>query len=240
MAGAGGDGFADSMMSAELIEVLAEEASQLASQFLSMCIRAIDYCPPVDLKLGEFLRAMITADRDLIPDDRWGYREALIDAFAGRGIYPPGVNQLSEDALVWRSPRRYIPSIEALSFASLRFSGDPSIPASAEELIKQAQALGEVVTRPENREEFGLSENTDGTSPPVIQSIRTARRVGPDGQIVFDLIAEVTQQSRERDPETGEFFAVLGGSTIIVDPSGTIRYVISKHVRRGIRLSPQL
>ena len=42
-------------LSPELQVVLAEEASQLASQFLSMCIRAIDYCPPVDLEFGEFL-----------------------------------------------------------------------------------------------------------------------------------------------------------------------------------------
>jgi hypothetical protein len=32
----------------ELAEVLADQASALASQFLSICIRAIDYCPPCD------------------------------------------------------------------------------------------------------------------------------------------------------------------------------------------------
>ncbi|HEY5893625.1 MAG TPA: hypothetical protein VIT91_10380 [Chthoniobacterales bacterium] len=31
---------------------------------------------------GEYLRALITADFDLVPDDRWAYREALIDASA--------------------------------------------------------------------------------------------------------------------------------------------------------------
>src|SRR5688500_20038961 len=35
---------------------------------------------------GDFLRAMITADYDLVPGDRHGYREALIEAFRLRGI----------------------------------------------------------------------------------------------------------------------------------------------------------
>ena len=90
------------MLWADLVHILAAEASKLASQFLSICVRALDYCPPVDIRLGEFLRAMITADRDLVPDDPWAYREALIDAFASRGIYPENVTHLSEDALVWK------------------------------------------------------------------------------------------------------------------------------------------
>ncbi|NJM41475.1 MAG: N-6 DNA methylase, partial [Anaerolineae bacterium] len=32
--------------------VLADKASQLARQFLTICIRAIDYCPPIDLEFG--------------------------------------------------------------------------------------------------------------------------------------------------------------------------------------------
>ena len=42
-------------LSSNLVSILADEASKLASQFLSICVRALDYCPPVDIKLGEFL-----------------------------------------------------------------------------------------------------------------------------------------------------------------------------------------
>src|SRR5437870_2673918 len=87
---------------ADLQNLLATEASQTASQFLSICIRAIDYCPPVDIEFGEFLRAVITADYDLVPDDPWGYREAWVDAFRRRQIYPRHVRNLSEDALRWK------------------------------------------------------------------------------------------------------------------------------------------
>ena len=34
------------------------QAGELATQFLSICIRAIDYCPPIDLTFGEYLRAL--------------------------------------------------------------------------------------------------------------------------------------------------------------------------------------
>ncbi|HLL99512.1 MAG TPA: hypothetical protein VK400_00520, partial [Pyrinomonadaceae bacterium] len=72
----------------DLAERLAAEASKTAQHFLNICIRALDYCPPVDISFGDFLRAMITADYDLVSDDPLGYRDALIDAFRLRGIRP--------------------------------------------------------------------------------------------------------------------------------------------------------
>lgn len=99
--------------------IFGEQASKLASHFLAICIRAIDYCPPVDLELGEYLRALITADYDLVPDDRWAYREALIDAFRHRRIYPPNVTSLSEESLRWQcselSVKRFPSSISRIS-----------------------------------------------------------------------------------------------------------------------------
>ena len=69
-----------------------------------MCIRALDYCPPIDITFGDYLRALITADRDLVPDDPRNYRVAFVAAFRDRGIYPSGVRNLSPDNLVWESP----------------------------------------------------------------------------------------------------------------------------------------
>ena len=229
----------------ELIPILAREASGLASQFLSICVRALDYCPPVDIKLGEFLRAIITADRDLVPDDPWAYREALIDAFAARGIYPDNVLHLSEDALVWRALPRELPCVRRLSFGGLKFAGDPASPADRGELEEQACALGEVITRPDNLELFGLTadwdDRLDGSrvTLPCIQSIRTSRRVGPDAQVVFDLVAEVTQSRFVRDRRTGMECEFVGGSTIILGPNGEFRYVVLKNVMNRRRLEQQ-
>ena len=53
-----------------------------------MCIRALDYLPPVDVTFGEYLRALITADFDLVADDRYNYRVAFIDAFRTGALLP--------------------------------------------------------------------------------------------------------------------------------------------------------
>ena len=228
-------------MPADLRDVLAEEASQLASQFLAMCIRAIDYCPPVDLELGEYLRAVITADLELVPDDPWGYREAWMEAFARHRIYPPGVRSLTDDELRWRAPSPVLDPVDALCFARLQFRGDPAGAAGAEELRRQALALGRLVVR--HSAQFGLAAPGDpalagdAVDLPCVQSIRSTRRVGPEGQIVFDLVAEVTQRRRVR--HDGARFEAYGGATVIIGPNGELRYVIAKNVRNARRLARQ-
>jgi hypothetical protein len=226
---------------ADLQAVLAKEASRLASQFLAVCIRAVDYCPPVDLELGEFLRAVLTADHDLVPDDPWGYREAWIDAFARHGIYPPNVRSLAEDELRWSAPERRIGRADALSFRQLRFDGDPGCAADEEELLRQARELGRLAVR--HPDAFGLARpgdprlEGDRVSPPRVESIRSCRRVGPDGQVVFDLVGEVIQERRVRT-ERGEM-AYLGGATVILDPRGEVRYVVAKNILNPSRLERQ-
>jgi hypothetical protein len=253
----------------DLEDVLADEASQLASQFLDVCIRAIDYCPPVDLQLGEFLRAVITADLDLVPDDPWGYREAWIDAFARHHIYPRDVQSMSEDALRWElvpdklkelkelkdlkelrelkelKPLRELMELDALrveglSFTELAFEGDPACAAHPEELRRRACALGRFVA--DHPRAFGMLSDGDPllagdrVTLPQVQSVRSSRRVGPDGQVVFDLVAEVTQSRCVR----GDYrFVFRGGCTVIIGPEGEVRYLVCKSVGQNGRLFRQ-
>lgn len=86
----------------DLVNRLADEASKSAGHVLTMCIRALDYCPPVDLTFGDYLRAIITADSDLVKEDLRNYRLAFIDAFRRRGIYPEDIKTLSEESLRFR------------------------------------------------------------------------------------------------------------------------------------------
>ena len=217
-----------------LAERLTRAACKIASQFLTICIRAIDYCPPVDVTFGEYLRAVITADHDLVPDDDRGYREAWIDAFWKYRIYPDGVPSLSEDALLWRPPDAAVPREPELGFDRLQFAGDPGRPAGADELRRQAAALGALVGDPQYCRTFGLLRQDDpdlqgdSVDLPLVESVRASRRAGPDGQIAFDLVAEVTQR-REVRPHTGApGFEFYGGSTVILGPTGEVRYVIRK------------
>jgi hypothetical protein len=88
----------------DLVDRLAEEAARISQHILNMCIHALDYCPPVDISFGEYLRALITADVDYNPADPYGYRVAFIESFRKRGIYPSHVRNLSEESLIWYQP----------------------------------------------------------------------------------------------------------------------------------------
>jgi len=229
-------------LSPDLLALLADKASQLASQFLTICIRAIDYCPSISVNFGDYLRALITADFDVVPDDRWDYRGAIIDSFRRRNIYPRETGSLSEDALLWRSPGIPLPKVPGLDFASLRFRGDPAHAATPEELRRQAHELGLYVSRPEHLAEFGLVASDDPrlhgdqVGLPCIESIRACRRAGPDRTVVFDLVAEITQERHVQASRHGPAFSYRGGSTVLIGPGGDVRYVVLKSVAGAKRL----
>lgn len=91
-------------ISRDLVVRLAREAREIAEHLLHICIRALDYCPPVDINFGNYLRALITADLDIAPEDEGGYRVALIEAFRARGIFPHSINTFSVESLQWDRP----------------------------------------------------------------------------------------------------------------------------------------
>jgi hypothetical protein len=94
----------------DLVQRFADEAAKAAGHVLTMCIRALDYMPPVDITFFEYLRALITADFDIVSDDRFNYRVAFVESFRRRGIYPLNVGvaaadtprSLSVDTLRWQ------------------------------------------------------------------------------------------------------------------------------------------
>ncbi len=90
----------------DLTKRLASTACEIAEHLLHICIRALDYCPPIDITFGDYLRALITADLDVSPKDTNGYRIALIEAFRAWGIFPDRVNTLSIESLCWTKPEQ--------------------------------------------------------------------------------------------------------------------------------------
>lgn len=87
----------------DLTKRLAAEAASCAERVLQMCIRAIDYCPPVDVTFGDFLRGVVTADVDYSPAEKGGFRIVFIESFREWGIYPRGTKSMGLDALTWPS-----------------------------------------------------------------------------------------------------------------------------------------
>jgi hypothetical protein len=122
---------------------------KLAEHFLNMFIRAIDYCPPVDIRFGEYLRALLTSDYDVVPDDAYGYRDKLIKSFRRRNIPIAHVLDLSQDSLRWGKPDIKVEPITGLRFRDLdskttqcatrdtrKFSGVPTCWASSSRAMR--------------------------------------------------------------------------------------------------------
>lgn len=101
LASAGSGVLPEGALHPSLVDALASEATKTAKHFLHMSIRALDYCPPFDITYGDYLRALVTADYDMVPNDKYGYRVALIESFRRWGIVPDGLKTLSEEQLRW-------------------------------------------------------------------------------------------------------------------------------------------
>jgi hypothetical protein len=132
-----------------LVTRLADEASCAAEQVLRMCVRALDYVSPVDLRFGEYLRAIITADTDLVRDDSLRYRVAVCEAFRKWGIRVPGCISMAPDSLLWDTPDfndleadqhvidylKRICQVERLRTQSMRAFANYSAPCSSASLL---------------------------------------------------------------------------------------------------------
>ena len=214
----------------DLINRLAEIATKTATHFLNICIRSLDYCPPVDILFGDFLRAMITADHDLFADDKYGYRAALIDAFRSRGIAPEKVISYSEEALLWYHPEvtgpEALPRCEGLQFDVFSVGDKRSRKAQNE---KNSHILKEFAIR--NAENLGLS--TDPNLEIKLGSFHEMHRMTDDGKLIFDLVAELTQDREvPLDPSdpASPTFTFRGGTTLIVNQNGWVRYAIKMSI----------
>ena len=153
----------------DLVNRIAGEASRVAQSILRMCIRAFDYLPPVDVTFGDYLRALITADYELAPEDEIGQRAAMVESFRARGVYPYNATSLAEEALLWeRSEKGDLPPLPVDKQHTLRWllegaydfsrrvlpkesSYDPPPVQKEREVMDQDEANGDV-----EQEETGL------------------------------------------------------------------------------------
>jgi subtilisin family serine protease len=237
-------------ISVDLANRLASEASKTAEHVLNMCIRALDYCPPVNLEFGDYLRAIITADRDLIRDDDRGYRVAFIDAFRERGIVPYDIRRLAEDSLLWEPPAMD----EALSgrFSEVLPTLDLSWGLAIERKSAfdhsriNGQVLHKWLTEPQDpkrlllRQILGFEEpqqrwtgnigdqSFDGEIRPIeTHSVRVCRRSAPDGSSKSTLVIELTQAFWAA-PNKDRY---RGGCTLLFDLNDNrLKYLVRKRL----------
>ncbi len=111
--------------------------------------------------------------------------------------------------------------------------------------MRQAHLIGNLVCRIDNLDHFGLAApgdpelDGDKVDPPVVESIRSSRRVGPDGQLAFDLVAEVSQRRNVAGGGGYPAFDFYGGSTIILGAQGDVRLVVTKSIKNKERVKAQ-
>jgi hypothetical protein len=230
---AGGGRVEGAELPASLANLLAETASRTADEFFQLCARSLDYCPPVDITFGDFLRALITVSADLKPDDDLGIRQELMQAFRVRGIYPDSASFFSEGALRWprvpdwtRSPvADALPPVAAtiVNEATKRPEKRELIFGSASGLTKEEKDLnGEILRRYAWENAARLGFNADPALPanlqPYAPSFHQVFRVY-DGQLRIDMVVELVQTRRvpfdKAFPEAGSF-PLRGGVTLIV------------------------
>ena len=243
----------------DLVTRLSVEAAATASRVLTACIRALDYCPPVDLTFGDYLRALVTADLDLEPEAGVNGRVAFITAFRKRGIYPSGVRSLSEESLRWQPPafsfdkgqlggllkrmklswnlstgrRRAYEASEQNGAMFWAFLHNLK-PSQAIELSKD---LGVYIV-PTGEMPNEIRRRPDGFPVIEIHSVRPARRVGSNGEQLTDLVIELVQRYVEIDPATKVETTFRGGCTILIDlVEERIRYAIRKRVDNRSRIA---
>ncbi len=236
---------AGSAVARYLLEQVEEIAATTARHFLSICIRAIDYCPPAAILFSDYLRALVTADRLLAPEDRLGYREELIDAFRRRGIYPEGIDVISESELAWNAPEIPVYPIPGLSLSSLRYHLSPVIPPSPAEIRRRAKALALAIDadarlyRALGLRDPAIARADEHISAPVITSIRPTLRMGPDGYIDFSIIAEIAQD-RDIAIDGRGHVRHRGGATLILDAAGTPSLIVSQRIDGEKRLQAEV
>ncbi len=235
---------------APLAEQLARTATDLSQRFFRLCVRALDYCPPVDITFGDYLRALITVGTELHPEDPDRIRDALMQGFRLRGIFPESASFFSEDALRWPP---MLPGM--LPPIGARTIGDPQTGRSLvtglvfggpNGLTRREKDINGRVLRAymkENAAALGL----DPKLPVSVPSFHPMFRSGDDGRTRAEMVVEVVQLRRAPfDPAVtgvGEF-PFRGGATVIIsapevapDSSGSltakdpeIRFVIGKPI----------
>jgi hypothetical protein len=207
-------------LNTDLATRLTREAVKSADHVLRMCIRALDYLPPVDVRFGEFLRGIITADNDLVPSDPLNYRLAFAEAFRRRGILVEDCLSMSPNNLLWESPEQMF-GTNPLSVEDLKEIDLDLVPHyRREDIISSSEdnrwkVWDWLVTADPKRVSVDIAwEKALGVHfahrtrpllsifsragfPKVeVHSVRTTRRSGPDGQDLRQLVIEVAQRRR--------------------------------------------
>jgi hypothetical protein len=207
-----------------------EEGAAVADRLLTICIRALDYCPPTDLQFSDFASAMLTADWQMYPRDiKYLFRDALRYSCGRFGIRPASAGR--------GEPGTWDPPEEEPAYDRTHF----------EEMQRNPDELFRFVW--ENRRVFRLHENAYTR----VLSVRPAVRTGADGFALRETVVEYLQLIRIRAGELRSLglnrprgmagnreITLYGGNAMIFDQFGRVKYNIGNSLFNRARQQARL
>lgn len=207
------------------ISRVVEEGQRAADYLLTMSIRALDYCPPVHLSFSDYLSALLTADREIRPDDSvFQFRKHLLASFKSYDI-EPAAKGTADAPGIWCNPEQELPKGEHLSYDRTHFA---PMQHDRDEVFRFVW---------ENRGQLRLSEE----AYTEVQSVRPCLRISDDGFPLRETVAEYVQILRLMPadlkrlgvrlpkasllPADVEVF-LHGGGTLVFDEYGRLKFHI--------------
>lgn len=215
------------------LDLVIEEGAKAADHLLTIAIRALDYCPVVDITFGDYLAALLTADSEMVPDDsRHHYRQRLRDMFRRFGIETPA--ETDPETGTWR------PFDEAKPIAYHK--------TNFESMLRDREEVFRFIW--ENRRTLEV----DARGYTECISVRPCVRQAPDGFILRETVCEYVQiasifaaefktmtgAERPKGMPTQTPLTVYGGGTLIFDQYGRIKYHILRKLGDPDRQSQRL
>lgn len=210
--------------------LVVEEGARVAEHLLTMAIRAIDYCPPTDISFPDYLSALLTIDYEVVPDDtKYGYRDALLKNFAAFGI---GHSTNAGADGIWSKFQ------EQLVYNRTHFDS----------MLRDHEEVFRFIW--ENRKPLKI----DDTGYIEVASVRPCTRIGPDGFVLRETVAEYVQiqtlaagelkQALGITPPPGlpvwRRVRLFGGGALIFDEYGQLKYQIANRIEDAKRQQARL
>jgi hypothetical protein len=236
----------------DLVTRVADEAIRTADRILRMVVRSFDYMPVVDPTFGDLVRAIVTADRELYPDDAGMLRGRLVESLRHAGIYPTGVASLSDESLSWSAPGEDLRLNDDESLIDLSGilasatrdldvgsaagemgarSLDPSVAADGAK--KQRPHAGQVLyeTFAEWAGRHALVLGLDPSASIGLAGVHVSYRQASDRQPRPEIVVQLSQRRGDLEDQAldpNRRAVVRAGTTIIARADGVVTYVVAK------------
>ena len=151
--------------------LVVEEGARVAGHLLTMSIRALDYCPTTDITFSDYLSALLTIDAEVVPDDsKYGYRDSLIQSFRNFDIaVAEGTNP---DGTWLRCDAQLV-------YSRSHFNS----------MLRDKEEVFQFIW--ENRGPLNIAKE----GYVEVENVRPCYRIGPDGFILRETVAEYVQNS---------------------------------------------